>query len=120
VIPDQTAPFPCTAEDVQWAFTAAIDGHETGRAEYLAVCFKACRFCPVRRSCYEQGVATHSYGVWGGIDLEGRAVRNAGLECTRGHDITGRNGKKRSDGTVGCRICNHARDSERARSRAKA
>lgn len=93
----------CQNPDLLWAFEDAIDGKDLG----ARVAMEACTGCPVSLPCLEQGRELKAGGVWGGVLLTHSRYRQKGV-CERGHALDGPNGRKRIDGTKGCRICETA------------
>jgi len=63
---------PCTTVDPEMFF---IDGSSPDPDGTLAEAQRLCGGCPIRRSCYTNGVHTKSSGVWGGILLERGQVK---------------------------------------------
>ncbi len=91
----------CQDEAMLPVFDAAIEGKQVNEA------IAACVGCPVRLSCYQHGLATKSSGVFGGVLLQVSRYRPGNL-CSRGHSLLGPNGRRRTDGTRACRICETA------------
>lgn len=93
----------CHDPDLLWAFDGSTDGR-VGSEQAVIAAVTACQGCPVALECLQHGLDTKSSGVFGGLLLEPLRYRQTGV-CKRGHDITGPNGRKRSDGHKSCRIC---------------
>ena len=85
--------------------------------EKVATAIEACGFCPLRDECLQKALAAeHSYGIWGGVNLEGRTYVQE-RPCKRGHYALVRS----QDGRTRCRVChNEAKLANKRKKKAEA
>lgn len=68
----------CRGLPTEWWFPT--QGMNLVRTPTLRAAKELCATCPVKQECYEYGVATMSWGIWGGVTL------NDGRTTNRGRD----------------------------------
>jgi WhiB family redox-sensing transcriptional regulator len=75
---DFVAGAACRGLPTEWWFPT--QGMNLVRTPTLRTAKELCATCAVKRECYEYGVATESWGIWGGVTL------NDGRTTNRGRD----------------------------------
>lgn len=75
---DFVADAACRGLPTEWWFPT--QGMNVVRTPSLVRAKELCAGCPVKQQCYEYGVASGSWGIWGGVTL------NDGRTTNRGRD----------------------------------
>lgn len=63
----------CYGKPTRWWFPQHKD--KADDVYNFKVAKRICTTCPVKKQCLEYGITTNSFGVWGGITLQGRHDR---------------------------------------------
>jgi len=64
----------CYGKPTRWWFPQ--HGDTADDVFNFKVAKRICSTCSVKKQCLEYGIATNSYGVWGGVTLRGRFNRS--------------------------------------------
>jgi hypothetical protein len=64
----------CHLQPTKWWFPKR--GDKADDVFNFKVAKRLCNTCSVKKQCLEYGIKTNSYGMWGGVVLQGRFDRN--------------------------------------------
>jgi hypothetical protein len=70
----------CYGKPTRWWFPQHRD--KADDVYNFKVAKKICSTCPVKKQCLEYGQKTNSFGVWGGVTLQGRFNRYGTKDTT--------------------------------------